>query len=88
MGSSRSQLKRWARIFVGVVASNAPLIQGIRPRDRTPSSPMDVREPGRTELVQASDLGYDREARITVEEFLPIRTEINAIMGELSGDNL
>ena len=86
--TTRSQLKRWIKIYVSVVESHAPRINGVRVPDRTPETPMDTGEPARTQLIRVSNLGYDRDARIVIEEDLPVNTVINGIFGELSGDSL
>ena len=86
--ASKVALKRWNKLVVSLLASTRPLINGVRPPDRSPSTPMNTAEPARTEYVKVAMLGYDFDAQITIEEDLPISTTINGIFGELSGDHL
>ena len=86
--AAKVALKRWNKLVVSLLASQRPLINGVRPPDRTPSTPMDTSEPPKTEYVKTSTLGYDFDALITIEEDLPVATTINGIFGELSGDHL
>ena len=86
--ASKVALKRWNKLVVSLLASTRPLINGVRPPDRSPSTPMDTAEPPKTEYVKTSTLGYDFDAQITIEEDLPVSTTINGIFGELAGDHL
>ena len=87
-GSTKQALKRWNKLWVSLLTSTRPIINGQRPADRTPSTPMNTAEPPGTEYVKVTDLGLDRDAIVTIEEDLPVPTQINGIFGELSSDNL
>lgn len=87
-GSGSGNLKHWAKIFVRLIDSSIPLINGIRPPTRSPSTPMDNPEPTRTEDVQVTDLGRTRLAQITIEQDLPLKLEILNLFGIEAQDRL
>ena len=70
-GTAQGTMKRNVFIYARVLSSVPPIINGIRPPDRTPATPMDTPEPGRTEDMRVVDRGYDLEARVTVQEDRP-----------------
>lgn len=85
-GSARLAMKRWAKLYVSIYASHKPLINGIRQPTRNPSTPMDTAEPAKTEYIETTALGYDRDAIVTIEQDLPVSCEVRAIFGELTYD--
>ncbi len=87
-GSARTYAKRWNKIFVGLYSSVLPLINGTRPPDRSPSTPMDTREPDKTEIVEVTNLGYSLDAPILIEHDLPLGMTITGILGELGQESL
>jgi hypothetical protein len=66
---------------LGVVLNNSahPKINGKRPADRSPSTPLGNVEPLATGKKQTGNLGWSDEDSITIEQDLPFRTEICAI---------
>ena len=82
--ATQPAMKRSNRIFVLLTASARPIINGVRPPDRDPSSPMDIRQPPKTELLFVSNLGWERQETITVEEDLPIDVSFNGIYLEMA----
>jgi len=84
IGTIRTLKKRWIRLFVRIYSSFKPKINGIRPPARSTSTPMDTMESAKTENVKVSNLGWDREGRILIEQDLPLFTEILGIFGEVS----
>lgn len=84
----RSWLKRWNKIWALVWASAPPIINGTRPPDRSPSTPMGTPEPLTTGHFKAVTLGWDRNGQITIEENLPVPMNILALYGELSRESL
>ena len=86
--STAASKKGWNRIYVRVFASILPLINGVRPPDRTPSSLMDAREPNRSQDVIVHNVGWDFEGTIKVEQNLPFNLVVTGIYGELSEESL
>lgn len=87
-GSGSGNLKHWAKIYVRLIDSEVPKINGIRPPTRSPATPMDEVEPARTQDIQATDLGRTRAAQITVEQDLPLKLEILNLFGIMGQDIL
>ena len=75
--------KRNADITVRIVDSAMPLINGKRPADRSPQTPMDNREPNVTTDINVRSLGWDGQGLITIEQDKPFRTEIVGIFTKL-----
>jgi hypothetical protein len=87
-GSSLAYLKRYNRLIVGMLDSALPLINGVRSPDRTPSTPMDTREPNRTGQVSSYQLGWSEGSVVTIEQDLPLAITVLYIGGELPQDVL
>lgn len=66
---------------LGVILNNSalPLLNGKRPKDRTPSTPMGNAEPLFTGKKTIGNLGWSDEDSITIEQDVPFRTEICAL---------
>jgi len=84
----RSWKKRWNKIWVQMLDSKQPLINGKRPPDRTPSTPMDLSEPARTGHVMVVNLGWDEMGQITIEQDLPVPMFVLAIYGQMNAESL
>jgi hypothetical protein len=84
--SSEALWKRFNKAYVNVLSSGIPIINGIRPADRHPATPMDTPEPFTNGRLFSVGLGYDLLAQITVEEPLPIPLTVGGIFGELQAD--
>jgi hypothetical protein len=80
----RSWIKRWNKVWALMHLSAPPIINGVRPPDRSPSTPMDTPEPFASTQYQVVNLGWDRNGQITIEENLPVPMNLLAIYGELS----
>lgn len=87
-GSSMSMAKGWNSISLRILDSAKPVINGVRPPDRTPISLMDTRENLFTGDVKVTAVGMDTQAIITVEEDLPVKSTIVGIFGEMSQSSL
>jgi hypothetical protein len=83
-GSSQGLTKRWTKIFVALLESHRPTINGTQPPTRLYSTPMGSAEELRTEDVKVTNLGYNREAAITIETELPLPCNVLALYGKLS----
>lgn len=87
-GSSLAYLKRYNRLIVGLLDSALPLINGIRPPDRTPATPMNTREPNKTGQISTYSFGWSEGAIVTIEQDLPLALTVLYIGGELPQDVL
>lgn len=82
-GSAKVYEKRYNKLYVELLDSSLPLINGERAPERDPSSPMDVTQPNTNTQVLKIDLGYSKDAVITIEQDLPRKMIVLAIYGEL-----
>lgn len=89
--------KSWSKIFIKVLNSTRPKINGIRPPVRNEETPMNLPEPSQTEDVGVANLGWDYvvanlgwdlDATITVEQDLPLVLEVAGVFGELDLQNI
>ena len=87
-GSGKSAMKHRHRIFVRVLDSAKPIVNDVRPATRYPATPMDTREPNRTEDFHVANLGRDRHAFVKVEQDLPLALTVVAIFGEMGQEML
>lgn len=77
---------RIVRTLVQVNDSALPIVNGDRVGyDRGGTTALDVTEPRATGAFQVRALGWDEGAVITIEQDVPIRTEILALYGEIAG---
>ena len=85
-GSTRSKVKHWNRIYVAVLDSAEPLINGKRPPTRQLTTPMDTADPilAGTTYLKASNLGNDRFAQIEIVQDLPYPLTVLGVFGELN----
>lgn len=79
---------RWNRIYARILASINPLINGIRPPERTAPTPMNTREPDKSVDVSVATVGRDRFGEITIEQDLPFNCEVAGVFGELYEEGL
>ena len=84
----RSWKKRWNKVWALMYDSKAPIINGVRPPDRTPSTPMDTVEPDTSGHYKTVNLGWDDFGQITIEEDLPVNMNVLAIYGEMGTEAL
>ena len=80
------KLKRWNKIFARMLFSIPPVINGVRGGTRTAPTPMGLKEPNKTEDIEIATVGWDRDAKVTIEQDMPFYTEITGIYGELNED--
>ena len=85
-GSTRSKIKHWNRIYVAVLDSAEPLINGKRPPTRQLTTPMDTADPilEGTTYLKASNLGNDRFAQIEIKQDLPYPLTVLGVFGEMN----
>lgn len=87
-GGSESHVKRWNKVYVRVLASTMPLINGERAPERFASTLMNEPQPVVSEEILKINLGYGRDQSITVEQDLPRSLVVLGVFGELSQSNL
>lgn len=81
-GTAQGAKRRFTRVGVILNDSALPLVDGKRVPDRTPATPQDEAEPRRTgAFAAAGALGWESEGVITIEQDLPVRTEVLALFG-------
>lgn len=78
--------RRWNKMYVRLIDSAVPLINGTRPPDRGKSSPMDVVEGLRSQNVKVTSLGVD-DGSFTIEQDLPFPTHVLGVYGQFSIEN-
>ena len=88
-GGSSGAKERMVKLTLRLNDSAIPMIDGARAApDRTPSSPMDEVEPRMTGNVTARTLGWEAKGAVTITQDVPIRTEILAVYGVLSSNEV
>ena len=87
-GAGVSMSKRWNRLFLRVLNSALPLVNGQRQPDRTPATLMDVTEPDRTKDIETRLLGWDQFAQIEVSQDLPRALTVLALFGEFNQESV
>lgn len=80
-GTNLGTSQRWARIFVKLVDSALPLINGERPSERTSSTPMGDPESLTTGDYDITNLGWDLYGTISIEQDLAKKTQVVALYG-------
>ena len=84
----RSWKKRWNKVWALMYVSKQPIINGVRPPDRTPSTLMDTVEPDTSTHYKTVNLGWDDFGQVTIEEDLPVNMNILAIYGEMAAEEI
>jgi len=84
----RSWKKRWNKVWALMYLSKQPIINGTRPPDRTPSTPMDTVEPNTSTHYKTANLGWDDFGQVTIEEDLPVNMNVLAIYGEMRAEDI
>lgn len=87
-GSGLSLKKRRNNIYVKLLESGVPLINGERGLDRTPSTPMGTPEPYISGTIEFLGLGWDRQANVNIKQDLPLPLTVLSIYGELARNKL
>ena len=87
-GQIRSWKKRWNKVWAYMLGSNAPIVNGTRPPDRFPQTPMDTPEPARTGHFKTVNLHWDDDGQITISQDLPVPMNVLAIYGEMGQETV
>lgn len=73
--------QRWGEIWIKLVDSALPLVNGVRPSARTPSTLMDTPESLRSGDFDILSLGWDADGTILIEQDIPKQTQVVALFG-------
>ncbi len=87
-GTAQGTLRRNVEIYIRLLASTRPFLNGVRPPDRTPSTPMDTPEPLQTDDVKVMDLGQDLFGRVEVFEDIPKDVQVLGLFGKVDVDHV
>ena len=87
-GSGRTHLKRYKDIFVGILDSYLPEINGQTPPDIAADELMDTAPELITGLVNITDMGYDRESPVNIKQSLPFPLIVTGVFGTLTQEKL
>lgn len=87
-GSAIPHKKGFGRIFVRLLDSALPLINGERPPTRNPSTPMNTPEPLVSAVIDVNRRGWDEEAQLTIEQDLPLNCIVTSIAAEVAQEIL
>jgi hypothetical protein len=87
-GASEPWFKGFNKLYVKIYDSFIPLVNGIRPPSRQPSTPMNQMQGKTTEVLEISQTGYELETRVTIEQDLPRKLTVIYIAGELDQNQL
>jgi hypothetical protein len=80
-GNLQGMLGRWVEVWLRIVDSAYPLIDGVRAAERHPDTQMNVPEPVVTGDVKAYHVGFDRNKQLTITQDLPLPMHITAVYG-------
>lgn len=80
-GTGFGQMGRWSEIWVDLIDSAKPYINGVRPPVRHASTPMGTPEPLVSGPVRMFNTGYDISKQITITQDLPLPFRMVSIFG-------
>ena len=75
-GSSLTDLKHLSSIYVGVLDTYGITINGQRPPDRNSVTPMNFREPNKTEIIEVTDIDWTQGGTVEIRQELPLPVQI------------
>ena len=87
-GSARAYTKRYKDIYLALLNSAVPSVNGQLAAIRVPQDLMDVATPLTTGLVKVSNLGFDKEAIVDIIQDGPLPLQITGVYGEVTQDKL
>ena len=87
-GNTRTHTKRHSKVSVALLDSPRPIVNDQDTYRRDPATPMDTREASKTEIVEITNTGWDKDAVINVKQPLPINMVIAGIGGKLKSNKL
>jgi len=77
----QGQLGRWVEVWLRLVESSYPLVDGKRAAERSAQTEMNMAEPVVTSDVKVYHLGFDRNKQLIIEQDLPMPMHITAVYG-------
>jgi hypothetical protein len=81
-------IARFSKVGVRTYNSTRPIINGQRPADRTPATPLGKSQKrDRLHDVDVGNIGSDLYQEITIEEQIPERCEILGVYGQVEANN-
>ncbi|MGW8177961.1 MAG: hypothetical protein ACWGQW_04090 [bacterium] len=80
--------KRYSDIYVYLLDSPRPLINGMDPYLRSPITPMGEREPNETGIVGVANTGWDEASTIAISQPLPLKMVVAGVGGKLTESKL
>lgn len=84
-GTVGHQMKRWNKVFLRMLHSYMPKVNGVRPPERHAATNDDTAEPFIDTFVQITPgFGWDREGVLTIEQDLPFPMVVTGIYGEVA----
>lgn len=87
-GTAQSSKKRQHRVFVRLLHSWMPAVNGIATETRNPATPMDEPEPLTTSDVDVGVLGLDRYAKVRITMPRPLPYNVLALFSDATGSSL
>lgn len=88
-GSTTFHKKRWNKIFLRLIRSYMPKVNGFRPPERHITTHDDTAEPFINTFVQVMPgFGWDRDGILTIEQDLPFSLILTGIYGEFASENI
>jgi hypothetical protein len=83
-GATEVKHKKVTKVYVRVLSSLRPLINGVRPPTRFPATPMDTRDPAESTDIQVLNFGWNMREAITIQETLPIPMSVVSVFAEMA----
>ena len=83
-GSARSFTKRYKDIYLALLGSAIPYVNGELVPIRHPVTPMNTAEPLFTGLIKISNLGFDLDAPVDIIQDGPLPLNVTGIYGEVT----
>jgi hypothetical protein len=87
-GTSQVSLMDFSEVFLRLNNSAVPVVNGRKPPLRDPQTPMNTPEPLTTGDSVTWHVGRSGKGQLTIEQDLPLRTEILAIYGKLRSNTI
>jgi len=87
-GGSETWWKSFNKLFIKIYNSFIPKINGYLPPTRHNPTPMNASQGPTTEVLEVTQLGYDYETKVTIEQDLPQKLTVIYIAGELDQNKL
>lgn len=87
-GSTLTFVKRFSKVFVAIIDSARPIVNGEDTFLRQPETSMGTREEFTTEIIEVSNDGWSNDSEITIEQPLPLPLLLAATGGKLKANKV